>query len=137
MKLAATLFLTPLLASALFISGSSTDNQKALDANFPVPGDNPLTFCKDPKDYIGQIDYVDLSPNPPVPGQKLIVKANGTFSQDIEDGATVFLQVKYGLITLIKTERDLCENLPKYVTLTQTRTLQMLIYCTGLISNVL
>lgn len=118
MKLAATLFLTPLLASALFISGSSTDNQKALDEHFKVPGDNPLTFCKDPKDYIGQIDYVDLSPNPPVPGQKLIVKANGTFSQDIEDGATVFLQVKYGLITLIKTERDLCENLPKYVTLT-------------------
>jgi hypothetical protein len=43
----------------------------------------------------------------------LTVIANGTFSQDIDPGATVFLQVKYGLITLIKQEADLCDNLPK------------------------
>jgi hypothetical protein len=42
-----------------------------------------------------------------------VIEANGTFSQDIEPGATVFLQVKYGLITLIKQEADLCDNLPK------------------------
>jgi hypothetical protein len=46
-------------------------------------------------------------------GQKLTITANGTFSKDIEPGATVFLQVKYGLITLIKQEADLCDNLPK------------------------
>jgi hypothetical protein len=46
-------------------------------------------------------------------GQKLTVTANGTFTKDIEPGATVFLQVKYGLITLIKQEADLCDNLPK------------------------
>lgn len=120
MKLTATLFLTPLLTSALFVSSSSSDTEKALDANFKVPGDNPLFFCKDPSDYIGKIDFVDLSPNPPVPGQKLMVKANGTFSKDIEEGATVFLQVKYGLITLIKTEQSLCDNLPKYVELFQS-----------------
>lgn len=113
MKLTAALFLSPLLASALFLSSSSKDERKALDANFPVPGKNPLFYCKDPSDYIGQIEFVDLEPNPPVPGQKLTVKANGTFTKDIEEGATVFLQVKYGLITLIKTEQSLCDNLPK------------------------
>ena len=46
-------------------------------------------------------------------GQKLLIKGNGTFSQSIEPGATIFLQVKYGLITLIKQEADLCDNLPK------------------------
>lgn len=46
-------------------------------------------------------------------GQKLTVTANGTFSKNIDPGATVFLQVKYGLITLIKQEADLCDNLPK------------------------
>jgi hypothetical protein len=44
-------------------------------------------------------------------GDKLKIVANGTFSQNIEPGATVFLQVKYGLITLIKQEADLCDNL--------------------------
>lgn len=48
-----------------------------------------------------------------ISGEKLTISANGTFSQDVEEGATVFLQVKYGLITLIKQEADLCENLPK------------------------
>ena len=46
-------------------------------------------------------------------GQKLRISGNGTFSKSIEPGATVFLQVKYGLITLIKQEADLCDNLPK------------------------
>jgi hypothetical protein len=32
---------------------------------YPVPGDNPLEFCDDPKDYLLQIDKVDLTPNPP------------------------------------------------------------------------
>ena len=43
----------------------------------------------------------------------MTISANGTFSKRIEPGATVFLQVKYGLITLIKQEADLCDNLPQ------------------------
>ena len=46
-----------------------------------------------------------------VSGDKLQIIANGTVSEDIEAGATVFLQVKYGLITLIKQEADLCDHL--------------------------
>lgn len=46
-------------------------------------------------------------------GQKLEIKANGTLSEDVEAGTKVALLVKYGLITLIKQEADLCDNLPK------------------------
>ncbi|RMD42890.1 hypothetical protein DV735_g2244, partial [Chaetothyriales sp. CBS 134920] len=83
------------------------DDKQALD----VPGENPLQYCADPKDYLLDIDYVDLSPNPPKPGEKLTISAHGTLAKDIEPGAKVFLQVKYGLITLIKQEADLCDNI--------------------------
>jgi len=106
-----------LLTAAAVASGSlfggSSQNALVDEPAFPVPGKNPLNFCADPKDYILTVDFVDLVHNPPVPGEKLTVIANGTFSQDIDPGATVFLQVKYGLITLIKQEADLCDNLPK------------------------
>lgn len=114
-QLLSTLALIPLATSLTVgsFSSSSDSSLSALDANFPVPGDQPLNFCADPKDYILEVHHVDLIPNPPVPGEKLTIKANGTFSQEIEDGATVFLQVRYGLITLIKQNADMCEQLPK------------------------
>lgn len=112
MKLLSTLLLVPIAAS-LSLGSLSSSEESALDANFPVPGSQPLNFCTDPSDYILEVHNVDLIPNPPVPGEKLVIKANGTFHEEIADGATVFLQVRYGLITLIKTERDMCEQLPK------------------------
>lgn len=110
MKLLSTLLLVPLAAA---LSIGTLNDVHALDANYPVPGDQPLNFCQDPSDYILEVHNVDLVPNPPVPGQTLTIKANGTFSKEIEEGATVFLQVRYGLITLIKQEADMCEQLPK------------------------
>ncbi|KIW55773.1 hypothetical protein PV05_04500 [Exophiala xenobiotica] len=105
--------LTASVASSRSLFGATNQNALVDEPQFPVPGKNPLNFCADPKDYILEVDYVDLSPNPPLPGQKLTITANGTFHKDIEPGATVFLQVKYGLITLIKQEADLCDNLPQ------------------------
>ena len=55
------------------------------DDKFTIPGENPLNvrspateveatmetdfiqYCADPKDYILQIDHVNLTPNPPRP----------------------------------------------------------------------
>lgn len=39
-----------------------------------------------------------------------MIKAVGTVRETIEDGAYVLLQVKYGLIRLISTQADLCEQ---------------------------
>ena len=43
-------------------------------------------------------------------GQALSITARGDLSQDVEDGAKVHLQVKYGLITIIRQTADLCDQ---------------------------
>jgi hypothetical protein len=43
-------------------------------------------------------------------GKTLTIEALGTVQEDIEEGAYVVLQVKYGLIRLVNTKADLCEQ---------------------------
>ncbi|KAJ3486358.1 hypothetical protein NLG97_g6635 [Lecanicillium saksenae] len=57
------------------------------------------------------IKKVDLDPNPPKAGKELLIKASGTVKQRIEEGAYVKLTVKYGLIKLLTTTADLCEQI--------------------------
>lgn len=68
MKVSAILFATASAASvsagSLFSTGG---DQAVINEDFKVPGDNPLYFCADPKDYLLDIENVDLEPNPPVP----------------------------------------------------------------------
>lgn len=44
-------------------------------------------------------------------GKTLVIEAAGTLHERIEKGATVLLEVKYGLITLIRQTADLCEQI--------------------------
>jgi hypothetical protein len=44
-------------------------------------------------------------------GSSLIIQAVGTVFETIEEGAYVELQVKYGLIRLVNTRADLCEQI--------------------------
>lgn len=44
-------------------------------------------------------------------GTELVIKAVGTVYETIEEGAYVNLSVKYGLIRLINTKADLCEQI--------------------------
>ncbi|KAM0328105.1 hypothetical protein ACHAQA_005508 [Verticillium albo-atrum] len=76
-----------------------------------IPGDSPLELCpKSHENDIVHIKKVDLSPNPPKAGEDLVITATGTVDEDIEEGAYVLLQVKYGLIRLISTKADFCEQ---------------------------
>ena len=43
-------------------------------------------------------------------GSTLTIEAAGTLLEDVGEGAYVVLQVKYGLIRLVNTEADLCEQ---------------------------
>jgi hypothetical protein len=43
-------------------------------------------------------------------GKTLSIKASGVLKTTVEEGAYVAIQVKYGLITLIKQKIDLCEQ---------------------------
>ncbi|KAF8252267.1 hypothetical protein K440DRAFT_526641, partial [Wilcoxina mikolae CBS 423.85] len=83
--------------------GTTTQGQK-------VPGENPLYFCGDTSDDVATIETVNLTPNPPIPGETLEIEAVGVLHDVITDGASVDLTVKYGLITLIRERFDMCEN---------------------------
>ncbi|KAL1296913.1 hypothetical protein AAFC00_004524 [Neodothiora populina] len=108
---AAALLTTAASARSLSFMGAESSSQHTLEDVFPVPGDNPLQYCAKPVDEILEITSVDLSPNPPSAGTTLTIKASGTFTKDVEEGAKVHLQVKYGLIRIINQEADLCENI--------------------------
>lgn len=41
------------------------------------------------------------------------IEAAGTLLEDVEEGAFVIIQVKYGLIRLVNTQADLCEQVGK------------------------
>ncbi|KAL8702473.1 MAG: hypothetical protein Q9201_004345 [Fulgogasparrea decipioides] len=104
-----SLALSTLVASKSFLFGGS--QQPLGDGDLSVPGDNPLVFCSDPSDFILTIDNVDLDPNPPEAGKTLQIKAKGNFTEKVEQDAYINLTVKYGLITLISTQADLCEQM--------------------------
>ena len=131
MKFSASI-LTLLLSTLVASDGLSfLGSQKALGDGAAVPGDNPLTYCKkDHDDDILVIKKVNLTPNPPVKyvphylcvcevaqglmerhrGSTLTIEAVGDLLEDVDEGAYVVLQVKYGLIRLVNTEADLCEQ---------------------------
>ncbi|OQO05575.1 hypothetical protein B0A48_09345 [Cryoendolithus antarcticus] len=106
-------FSAALLASSITVNAKSVYRPNDVliqDESLAVPGDNPLVHCANPKDDLLDIKTVNLNPNPPTAGTTLKVTAKGYLSEDVEEGAKVHLQVKYGLITIIKQDADLCEQ---------------------------
>ncbi|KFY15500.1 hypothetical protein V492_01948 [Pseudogymnoascus sp. VKM F-4246] len=109
--LAAPLLLGAVAVDALAIWG---DKQSLLldDAEKKIPGVSPLEHCSaEFANDILTLEHVNLNPNPPLAGKTLTIEAVGTFKEDIDDGAYVVLQVKYGLIKLLSTTADLCEQI--------------------------
>ncbi|KFA63967.1 hypothetical protein S40285_05714 [Stachybotrys chlorohalonatus IBT 40285] len=109
--LAALTFVSACLAPAAALKREISPRRVA-NEDRKIPGDSPLELC--PGDHDGDlvtIDSVDLVPNPPKPGQELVIKAKGTVREEIEKGSYVLLTVKYGLIRLISTKADLCEQI--------------------------
>lgn len=67
--LPATIILTSLFSFLVAANSRSFfgSDQKPLNDDYPVPGENPLKFCQNPDDYSLTINNVDLIPNPPSP----------------------------------------------------------------------
>jgi len=65
--------------------------------------------CGNPTDIV-QLRSLEISPDPPKPGQNLTVTASGTVTQKIEDGAWAHVVVKLGLIKLLDKDIDTCEE---------------------------
>jgi hypothetical protein len=107
LSLVSLLFSTLVASEGLSLFGG----QKVLGDGAAVPGENPLTYCKaEHADDLLILDHINLTPNPPVPGSNLTIEAVGTLLKDIDKNAYVRLQVKYGLIRLVNTQADLCEQ---------------------------
>ncbi|KAL4875314.1 ML domain-containing protein [Aspergillus karnatakaensis] len=106
---AAALLLAPLTVSAT--PATFFGSQDVISTGKSVNGNNPLEFCTDAVGDLLEIKSVDLSPNPPQAGQVLKIRAEGILNKTVEKGAYVALEVKYGLITLVRQRPDLCEQL--------------------------
>ncbi|KAF9470400.1 hypothetical protein BDN70DRAFT_821418 [Pholiota conissans] len=57
-----------------------------------------------------RINSINVSPDPPVPGQDLTVTVSGTAEEVIEEGAYADVTVKLGLIKILQKEFDVCEE---------------------------
>ncbi|KAJ7103431.1 ML domain-containing protein [Mycena belliarum] len=57
-----------------------------------------------------RIDSIELSPDPPVPGQDLSVTVKANVTETIEEGAAAGVVVKLGLIKLVQKTFDVCEE---------------------------
>lgn len=101
-----------------FIDHSVVDVFKALPLppgkdERPVPGDSPIIQCDVSEAQILNLQSVIIEPNPPARGENLTIIAKGFLAQDIEEGAYVDVDVKYGFIKLIHQTFDLCEEIKK------------------------
>ncbi|KHN96039.1 phosphatidylglycerol/phosphatidylinositol transfer protein precursor [Metarhizium album ARSEF 1941] len=106
--------LSALLVPSAALSFFNGESQRGITSNddLKIPGESPLEHCpgREGNGYV-EIKRVDLLPNPPAAGRDLIIKATGNVNKTIEDGAYIDLVVKYGLIRLLKTRIDLCEQM--------------------------
>lgn len=76
----------------------------------PVPGNAPIINCEASHHQVLDLQSVVIDPNPPAKGQNLTFSAVGFLSKDVEDGAYVDVDVRYGFIRLIHQTYDLCEE---------------------------
>ena len=113
MRVLPTIFL---LASAslatsrnLLFSGNSQTALSETQGD-AIPGDNPLTYCESTEDYILDIEYVNITPNPPKIGESFEVEAKGTLNKEVTEGAYIMLEVSFGFIKLVKQTIGLCDQ---------------------------
>lgn len=112
----------PLIAKAAAIFGSSAPVKNLQISTFvgvdglddrPVPGDSPIVQCQAHESQILTLLSVTIDPNPPTRGANLTFIAEGYLTKDIEEGAYVEVDVRYGYIRLIHQQFDLCEEIGK------------------------
>lgn len=56
------------------------------------------------------IEYIRITPNPPVKGEDLTVDFKGFLKEEVNEGSMIDVLVKYGAIKLLHKQFDLCEQ---------------------------
>jgi len=104
-----SLFLLSASARSFFQQVAGTQ-ERIETQDKPVPGNSPVLTCSEQDDNILDVEIIDLAPNPPLAGERLLITATGVLREDLRNGSTVDVILKYGFITLYKNTLDLCEN---------------------------
>ncbi|PWN30514.1 hypothetical protein BDZ90DRAFT_207574, partial [Jaminaea rosea] len=65
--------------------------------------------CGQPDDVV-EVKSIDVSPDPPVPGKNMTVKARGVVKRTIKEGSIADVNVKIGVIRLLHRQFDICEE---------------------------
>ncbi|EJU03762.1 hypothetical protein DACRYDRAFT_21221 [Dacryopinax primogenitus] len=68
--------------------------------------------CGDPSFAI-EVQSIEVTPDPPVPGKNMTVDVVGTARSSIEDGSFAEVTVKLGMIQLLKKQFDVCMEAQK------------------------
>ncbi|KAI8373157.1 ML domain-containing protein [Radiomyces spectabilis] len=114
MKVFTSLLLTALLATLV---RAFTPNFIIQDGVQPFKKSTDLIEnCGDPDDIL-EIDYITLDPDPPMRGQNLTIDFKGTLSKEVPEGTVAHVEVKFGRISLLRKDFDLCheiENLEEH-----------------------
>ncbi|CAG9945329.1 unnamed protein product [Clonostachys rosea f. rosea IK726] len=113
MKFSAVACLSALAAPGLAasIGVSKLHDFMPATGSLKVPGESPAEFCNANRDGdLVQVQLLSTDPNPVKAGRQVSVKATLDVEQTITDGSYVKVVIKYGLIQLISTTADLCEQ---------------------------
>lgn len=89
--------------------GGLKDIAKTMDDE-DIPGDSPISLCDAEYEQLLEIKHLSIDPNPPAKGQNLTIEASGYLYEDVEEGAYIEVEVRYGYIRLISQTLDLCEQ---------------------------
>ncbi|CBQ69689.1 related to phosphatidylglycerol/phosphatidylinositol transfer protein [Sporisorium reilianum SRZ2] len=88
---------------------SYNDKAKSLTLD-PAPGQGWQWASCGTGDEIVDVESIVVSPDPPVPGQNLTVRAKGTIKDEVSDGTFADVIVKLGYIRLLARRFDVCEE---------------------------
>ncbi|SAM85015.1 related to phosphatidylglycerol/phosphatidylinositol transfer protein [Ustilago bromivora] len=76
----------------------------------PIPGQGWQWASCGTGVEIVDVESILVSPDPPIPGQNLTVRAKGTVKDEVSDGTFADVVVKLGLIRLLARRFDVCEE---------------------------
>ncbi|CAI6014497.1 hypothetical protein V2G26_019452 [Clonostachys chloroleuca] len=113
MKFSAVACLSALAAPGLSasIGVSKLHDFMPATGSLKVPGESPAEFCHVDRDGdLVQVQLLSTDPNPVKAGKQVSVKATLDIKRAVTKGSYVKVVIKYGLIQLISTTADLCEQ---------------------------
>ncbi|TPX62360.1 hypothetical protein PhCBS80983_g00561 [Powellomyces hirtus] len=107
------LFLFTLLAFLAF-SGVSALSLQYQGVQHPLISitEGTIENCGSPDDLFHP-ESITLTPDPPRRGEDLTIDVKGTLDETVDGGAYADVRVKLGLIKLVDTRLDLCEEIKK------------------------